>query len=660
MELVYIWIPKFKNIRNQSYNFDNLYYFQFNKKSKKLKISKREKVEPNNFFVKNKGYSLGKIRNVSAIIGENGSGKSAIFEYIKDVIAPFFSQEAVQFQELKSSILIIKEDFKYKIFNFSNTKDIILEGFDSVNIDYSYENVTSITHGKKFEGNCKFVFYSNIFDSKIPYNTCNNLVDISTSNQIWNNNRYRSIEIENQINLISSDVGIKLPFKLPDVVECRLNYNFSLTSIEPPMPNNYIEFERLIYEIYKSKYEIEDVEKVYGRAYSRGAHPVDIYIPSHGIAIESYFNTVEENIVSGISLKLKNQLEFFNEFLANKHVSPEEIKFALVTNVRRRTKYEQRINVLIHRLQSKYPWKIELLYWEDIIELIYQDEVILQKYYSKWSVDKKIIFNPKEYIVKNIKLKDFINNFYKKKPNSDIINIIKQDICITYLITYYRLNQEICENILQVHSDIFNVAYDNNDIIKIIKEFFRLIESSSEKYNKLQIKSEYEKLCAFIDAFDKLTSKKIIFFKNNNLNIMYNKKHTTGSLRELLFKMRISEDVEEYYIEFFKAYRNLISLEGEILNIIQFDWYDMSSGEKAMLNIFSRFYSITNLLREKDKELIILIDEGESYFHPEWQRIYLNLLLTEFPKIFKNKNIQIILSSNSPFVVSDLPCIMNS
>ena len=47
--------------------------------------------------------------------------------------------------------------------------------------------------------------------------------------------------------------------------------------------------------------------------------------------------------------------------------------------------------------------------------------------------------------------------------------------------------------------------------------------------------------------------------------------------------------------------------------------------------------------------------------HPHWQSQIINSLIGYFSMIFKNndelkqRNIQIILTSNSPFVVSDLP-----
>jgi hypothetical protein len=82
---------------------------------------------------------------------------------------------------------------------------------------------------------------------------------------------------------------------------------------------------------------------------------------------------------------------------------------------------------------------------------------------------------------------------------------------------------------------------------------------------------------------------------------------------------------------------------------------ELSSGQKAKFNLLSRFHSVF----EKDKNLenlLILIDEGDTLFHPEWQRTYLNDLLKGLKLIFKNtSSIQIIFTTHSPFVTSDLP-----
>ena len=50
-----------------------------------------------------------------------------------------------------------------------------------------------------------------------------------------------------------------------------------------------------------------------------------------------------------------------------------------------------------------------------------------------------------------------------------------------------------------------------------------------------------------------------------------------------------------------------------------------------------------------------MIDEGDLYFHPKWQRRFLSLLLRFLPRCFEGVPVQLVLTSNSPFVVSDLP-----
>lgn len=68
--------------------------------------------------------------------------------------------------------------------------------------------------------------------------------------------------------------------------------------------------------------------------------------------------------------------------------------------------------------------------------------------------------------------------------------------------------------------------------------------------------------------------------------------------------------------------------------------------------MFSRFYSISGSL--KADNLLITIDEGDLYFHPRWQVEFLSRLLKDLPLIFAGKKIQLILTTHSPFLVSDL------
>jgi predicted ATP-binding protein involved in virulence len=89
--------------------------------------------------------------------------------------------------------------------------------------------------------------------------------------------------------------------------------------------------------------------------------------------------------------------------------------------------------------------------------------------------------------------------------------------------------------------------------------------------------------------------------------------------------------------------------------IFDFKWSrEISSGEKALIILFSRVYDTINKL-DKDKSYVILLDEPDIYMHPEWQRNLLQELINFVKYYFEDQKVQIILTSHSPFVISDLP-----
>lgn len=108
-------------------------------------------------------------------------------------------------------------------------------------------------------------------------------------------------------------------------------------------------------------------------------------------------------------------------------------------------------------------------------------------------------------------------------------------------------------------------------------------------------------------------------------------------------------------------YRNALKNETTFNanSLVAIEVKGISSGEKAMIQLFSCINSVPKVLNEneisEERSICILIDEGEIGFHPQWQKEYLNLLLTTLPKIFEGKKLQIILTSHSPFLISDLP-----
>ena len=88
----------------------------------------------------------------------------------------------------------------------------------------------------------------------------------------------------------------------------------------------------------------------------------------------------------------------------------------------------------------------------------------------------------------------------------------------------------------------------------------------------------------------------------------------------------------------------------------------MSSGERAFLNMMSRIYfsaHIREFLPDKsfqwEESILLIIDEIDLYLHPEWQRIIVSELLNIVKDQFLNNYFQIIVTSHSPIVLSDIP-----
>jgi hypothetical protein len=86
--------------------------------------------------------------------------------------------------------------------------------------------------------------------------------------------------------------------------------------------------------------------------------------------------------------------------------------------------------------------------------------------------------------------------------------------------------------------------------------------------------------------------------------------------------------------------------------LFDIDWLGISSGHKAYLNIFASLHQ--ELKSTRHEELVLCIDEGDLYLHPKWQVEFFDKLINALPSLYSGK-VQLILTSHSPFLLSDLP-----
>ena len=101
-----------------------------------------------------------------------------------------------------------------------------------------------------------------------------------------------------------------------------------------------------------------------------------------------------------------------------------------------------------------------------------------------------------------------------------------------------------------------------------------------------------------------------------------------------------------------------------VLKYIDIQGIELASGERALLNFFSWIYFVpkfTQIMREEKKEsvlnknILLLIDEIDLYCHPLWQQKMLAFLIDELKNQYSDKKVQIIFTTHSPIILSDIP-----
>ena len=132
-----------------------------------------------------------------------------------------------------------------------------------------------------------------------------------------------------------------------------------------------------------------------------------------------------------------------------------------------------------------------------------------------------------------------------------------------------------------------------------------------------------------------------------------------------------------YYLDTDKDGEKLRTLTEDILNkpfFLTAKFFDLyysqelgmntilSSGEQNLLDIFSRLYDALMTSPKKfanvNSKRLILLDEAEIGFHPDWQRRYINLILDFLQTMVVVKpgvDFQVMISTHSPVLLSDIP-----
>lgn len=219
--------------------------------------------------------------------------------------------------------------------------------------------------------------------------------------------------------------------------------------------------------------------------------------------------------------------------------------------------------------------------------------------------------------------------------------------CVNFLSLYFLLlNEEEDIDNHHLSIELTDSEIDAHKSIELIKYFLN-------KQNWIP-KEEFDLIGCIDEFFDFIDASGILASEDNN-SASFSFKIEDGPK---IFKWKSKLD------RFIKSHYKNKYFPRAPLDFIQLDWRDMSSGEYAYLDLFSKtFEAINEITENKTHRCIpILIDEPDLYLHPELQRKLLHKVFYFFNALHElyKLHFYIIFTTHSPFLVSDMPkeCIL--
>ncbi|HEY5556631.1 AAA family ATPase, partial [Acetobacterium sp.] len=555
MELIYIWINQTKNkiINDCGVCFNKAYDINFDKNSHVLNIKKDHE---------NIGLLTDEIiTGVSAIVGNNGSGKTTILDYIFNLSLmqakkPTSGNERIRSEKETIQIFVNNSVESEKIYVYHNlTSKIKLELENLCEDDITECDINLLNH----EDYIKTYF--------------NDLHPNSTS----------------RIFLTNSGQKSNFTHEFGDGKE----HNASL---------NPKTIENLSYIFYSSKTQME-----------------------FGYNVNNLFDNFQKFVIRSRSTETFQSLldiRYFNNLAKkNKDSLAKKIKSInlSVTSILNNSK-EYLTGFSQKALGADKEWESDM----------------------KKEIEKFITYSPQDEwgFIKSNQIEDMLKKFRLINNNFEKSNIIST------LLINLLFELRCCGVISDGEIDLLKKKNQ-------IKELKKVINFNILNYNDEYLKSYYKKAMKEIEEFEDVLSATSCI--GDNLGIIKLPCDSHTGLNE--------DGSEKSWIkvyEYIEKYTNSGSFF--VLKYLNVDIEDMSSGERAILNFFSwlnmiPFFDLIKGLKNGviNRNVIILIDEIDLYCHPEWQRRFINVFLKELKEEFAEKEVQIIFTTHSPIILSDIP-----
>lgn len=317
---------------------------------------------------------------------------------------------------------------------------------------------------------------------------------------------------------------------------------------------------------------------------------------------------------------------------------------------------EEFINISTNALLSRHEKVTDFIYEE-----LHRQIFLVNKYNKRFNISQ-IIELPTKIKIENKDDRNFekISADFLNYGDINIFNCnnlrksngFKNKFQLNFLASYITEVRLILfeSSIMIPDRELQKIIHSSIDMAKNENSFFNVL---TDKLN-IEAAESFLKL-DFLEKIKSLSSKYMNLYNSfSNLKIKLYEYHKINNVT--------GEDIFDEYIEIdstlseSKKFIELYIREFSDSDFLKFSWLEMSSGQFSFLTLFSRFcYAIEQLSDEKKyNSYLLLIDEGDLYFHPQLQKDWLYHFIKIIDVIF-NGSVQVILTTHSPFVLSDMP-----
>lgn len=661
MILRYIYVKEYKDLlKTMDINLGGKNIFKMNNKTLEVYGRNEEYVD----IFKDINY----VNDISAIIGKNSSGKTTILRMINLIFDEY--PKEIKF------LCVFEEDGKH--FCYSNyIKN------DEIKIEVKNTNTFKIKCIGKEEYSHKIskysiIYASSIFDKTSCFSDHNKLHDISTNNLLRqfindNNLKQRAIKAEN-LDLIDefrksevekkvkyfialdklkqeqNDMSFSEIFDFPQCLEMEISYDIdeldnllndaSEMNEDSEMLIKSLDFKMREYEYLPEKIT-EDIKNVVYKSQFAFIVMYEVLIKISTFykadiedVIKNYLNLVSDDLASldimgRSNLVLDSILKRKKREAVNKN---EDYNISTITTV---TKYTNYINIyenLLYDIDNRIE-EIENydIHPDNIYDQITQLFNDISDVHESTYPELLEVLKDTEIMSTTRKIKEEIDDFKNR--------YLLGESQVTEIEEFYDENSEGLVNLLEVLQDIHNYL---GGIVVYITDYINKIEVENidgEGYEEDYIE-ENKEVIEYVKKIKELFKKLTLLMKSSKVIIKEDGEYVTLSCEWTNTDLK----------EFLTYYKELD------LNIVEFVFSheDISTGHNAYLDIFSRIASEIDRIDKKKNEVLLLLDEADVFLHPEVQIKYLNNLLQFLQLFLKGRNIQVIITSNSPFIISDL------